>query len=510
MRGQLLPSDAAPERIRAGRPRIAFALSLVAAFSGLTACNETAAAPADACGCLTTPTDGGDADAGTTAVDADLPIDVSSVAGGMRPHCDNLFVDLSADHTTLVPPPLEVTVTATGSGSDVSAACTWQVGPAEVCVPGNGPGHVRKTGHGTCSVVCTTANGTCGALDLQGKAQTVIYVVGGDVAVVPAPPGAAADVARISRLRVGDGQWDVHVAYLPEFRVQPAVAILNDFIYVLGGQTGGDYTGAQFWDVFFATCEEAVITPLHLKREIGCRSVRRLDLRTGVWDSPFAWPHPRADLGWRQLGDKVYLFGGQSVETAGDTAVPELLWIADLALGAVTAPKLKIPQAFLDADATFHWPAILAGGLAGLPLVFHAGKTWLVSATGEVVVEKDIGWPCTEKSPHAVFRFPGATDDLFVLNNGNPKGANCPKCPYAQKLADGTTAPWCVPMRYHDKQWSHGKPMPFAPVIEGPDALYAFAPDATYRLATPDGAWLPVLPPLPYPRYGFAAVAVTQ
>jgi hypothetical protein len=399
--------------------------------------------------------------------------------------CDSRFVDLGADPSTLVPLPLEVSIAASGGGSEVTSACAWQIGPADVCVPGSGPGRVRKVGDGTCTVVCTMPSGSCGAVDVVAAAQTVIYVVGGERTEASPPPGAAADAARISRLRVHDGQWDVQVAWLPEFRIQPALATRGNALYVLGGETGGDYSGAQFWDVFFPTCPEAVITPTQLKSEVGCRAVRRLDLATGLWDSPFSWPHPRVDLGWRQVGDQVFLLGGQRAKTITQPLHPEFLWLA------------------------LEWPAMAVTQLGGVPLLFHARKTWYASVQGGLV-QKDLGWPCTEKSPHAVFRFPGQADVLFVLNNGNPEGQDCPKCPYDKLLPDGTQAPWCAPLRYRDKGWALAKPMPYAQVVEGPDALYALAKDATYVLHDPDGDWLPELPPMPYARFGFAAVAVRQ
>lgn len=472
----------------------------------LVACSGRDAGEADGCGCAVA--DGGGEPDGQVG-DAAEPSSDATATSVARPVCEVRFVDLSADHTTLVPLPVEVTVSAHGGGAVITSACNWLIGPANVCVSGSAPGHVRKVGDGTCTVVCATANGTCGALDLTALQQSVIYVVGGERTEFPAVPGAAADAARISRLRVADKQWDVDVAYLPEFRIQPAVAVRGKFLYILGGETGGDYSGAQFWDIFFPTCEEALITPTHLKNEVGCRAVRRLDLQTGQWDSPFSWVHPRVDLGWRQVGDQVFLLGGQRAKTLTTPASPELLWIADLAQGKVFAPELQVPQALQDANATFKWPAMVVTQLGGVPLLFHARKTWYASAAGGLV-EKDLGWPCTEKSPHAAFRFPGQQDVLFVLNNGNPDGKDCPKCPYDKVLADGTKAPWCAPLRYRDKQWTQAKPMPFAQVVEGADALYALAPDATYVLHDPDGDWLPELPPMPYARFGFAAVSVQQ
>lgn len=479
----------------------------------VSGCSVATSTGAGDCGCA----HGSDGVPGEADTAADAIAASSDVTAGSpnRPTCDSRFVDLSADPTTLVPPPLEVTIAAHGGGGDVTSACAWQVGPASVCAPGSSPGHVRKVGDGTCTAVCTLPSGSCGAVDLLAAEQTVIYVVGGERIEASPVPGAAADAGRISRLRVHDARWDATVAWLPEFRIQPALAVRDRALYVLGGETGGDYSGAQFWDVFFPTCPEAIITPTQLKAEVGCRTVRRLDLATGLWDSPFQWPHPRVDLGWRQVGDQVYLLGGQRAKTITQPQHPEFLWLADLGQGKVTAPLLQVPQPIQEADAALEWPAMAVTQLGGVPLLFHARKTWFASVQGGLV-EKDLGWPCTEKSPHAVFRFPGQADVLFVLGNGNPQGSlaqgaqECPKCPYDQKMPDGSTTPWCTPLRYRDKAWALGKPMPYAQVVEGPDALYALAPDATYVLHDPDGAWLPELPPMPYARFGAAAVAVRQ
>jgi hypothetical protein len=475
-------------RLRLAVP-VALALGLALAACGDGDEGAAAVASVD-CGC----------DAGDAQVAA---VDVAVVP---TPTCDLPWFAVQGSANALLPPPIELTVTALTAGAAVQAACTWEIGPANVCVPGNGPGRVRKVGDGRCSVVCRMSNGTCGAGSFEGRRQPVVYVVGGESPLFPPPKEAAAAAVRVQRLRTLDAEWDGEVAWLPEFRVHPALGVHGGQLYVLGGETGGDYAGAEFWDVFFPTCSEAIVTPTQLKQEIGCRAVRRLDLLTGTWDTPFQWPHPRSDAGFKRLGSQVFLIGGVRAKTITQPPLPELAHIVDLATGTALPTAASATQALVNANLQVKWPRWEPVNVGGEWLLFAGGKTWSLGIGFQTLAEKDTGWPCAENAPRAVFQLGG---DVFVLPSPKAKGETC-QCPEVKVLPDGTSTQWCKPWRLHAGTWSQEAEMPYVTVVEADDGVYALAGDATWRLQKPAGAWQPVAPPMPLERFGFAAVAVTQ
>ncbi len=428
------------------------------------------------------------------------------------PHCDQPWIDLAADHTTLVPLPLEVTLTAHSGGQDLTAQCQWVVGPSAVCVTGKAPGSLKRVGPGSCTAVCSLQNGLCGQLTLQAKPQTVLYIVGGEVTAFPPPPTGAADAARIQRLRTADGTWDYTVGWLPEFRIQPVAGLWQGQLWVMGGQTGGSYQAMDYWDVFFPACAEAIITPTTIKQEVGCRSLRRFDLVSGQWDSPMAWPHPRVGAAGRQIGPHLFAAGGLRAKTVTAPPQPELWAVADLQGQVVQTPAPAVPPELASAFAKLPWPSLPMGELDGQPVILAAGKAWLGAADGSSIAEKDIGWPCPEALPQAVvMRDTAKGRELWVIPSSEaPVKAGCPKCPYEKPGPNGVLQQWCQPQRRVGQQWVAAPPTPYAPLVEGPDGLYALAADATWRLGQQDTQWKAIAPPMPYGRFGFAAVAGVQ
>ncbi|MSP92369.1 MAG: hypothetical protein EXR79_11290 [Myxococcales bacterium] len=470
-----------------------------------------AAAPAAVvpdCGCAAADTAVA-TDLAGAVLDAGRAPDAAPAALEATPTCSPAWLELAASPTALVPPPGEVTLTATVGGVDVSAACRWEVGPASVCQPGPVAGSVRRAGLGTCTAVCRLSGGKCGLATLRAVPQTVLYVVGGESPQFPPPSSAAAEAVRVQRFRTLDRQWDKAVAWLPEFRIQPVVAARGPWLYVLGGETGGDASTAEFWDVFFPTCAESIITPTQLKTEVGCRGVRRLDLRSGTWDTPFQWLHPRVDAGFAQDGDTLWVVGGQRAKTIVVPALPEVLHRIDLATGSVAPGAAPPPPGFEVNNPKLRWPRWDPIVRDGAPTVFAAHATWTLAPDGSAWLKDELGWPCPENQPRAVFAFPGH-DDVFVLPSPQAEGPLCPQCPQPVARPDGTLAEVCAPWRLRDGKWTAAEPMPYVQPIAAHDGLYALASDGVYRLATPTGSWQRVGPPLPAERFGAAAVAVEQ
>lgn len=454
----------------------------------------------------------GDASSTDTSKPTDSAETQAALPSDTTPHCDQPWIDLAADHTTLVPLPLEVTLTAHSGGQDLTAQCFWQVGPSAVCVPGKTPGSVRRVGLGSCTAMCALQNGLCGQVTLQAKAQTVLYILGGEVTAFPPPPTGAADAARIQRLRTADGTWDYTVGWLPEFRIQPVAGLWEGQLWVMGGETGGSYQAIDYWDVFFPTCAEAIITPTAIKQEVGCRSVRRFDLQSGQWDSPMAWQHPRVGASGRQIGERLFAVGGLRAKTVTAPLQPELWAMADLKNLAMHTPAPPVPPELFNTFAKLPWPALPVGELDGQPVILAAGKAWVGSADGSSIAEKDIGWPCPELLPRAVvMRNTAKGRELWVIPSAEaPVSANCAKCPYEKPGANGQLQQWCQPQRRVGQQWVAAPPTPYAPLVEAPDGLYALAADATWRLGVQDAQWKVIAPPLPYGRFGFAAAAGVQ
>lgn len=448
-----------------------------------------------------------------TAPDAAGPADsVAEIAATPTPTCASPFIDLATDSTRLLAPPLQTRITASGGGADITAMCHWTAGPSSVCRLGAAPGSVRAVGPGICTVVCALDNGACGQFSVESKPQTLLYVLGGEVTAFPPPPTGAADGARIQRLRTQDGQWDATVAFLPEFRVQPAAAIHAGQLWVFGGETGGAYQAAEYWDAFFPTCPEAIVTPTQIKAEIGCRAVRRLDLASGQWDSPGTWLHPRSGAGAAQFGSKLFLLGGHRAKTVTDPPLPELLAVADLAGNGVKPLAPAVPVELLNAFASLPWPALQGAVHNGQLLVFAAAKTWQFAADGGAVAAVDIGWPCPEATPRQVLARHGAGGDELWVVAGEEAAANpaCALCGVTRAGADGKPRPWCQPQRRVGEAWAAGIASPPGTWVSAEDGLYVLGDDATWRLAPAADQWQPIGPPLPYGRSGFAAVAVTQ
>ena len=443
------------------------------------------------------------------ASSADSAVAVDStpteLASEPTPSCASPWVVLTADASVLVAPPLQVTIHASSEGVDLDGQCEWQFGPSNVCKEGGASNRLRRTGHGICTAICKLSNGLCGSLALNSQRQDHVYIIGGEVTAFPPPATAASDAARIQRLRTIDGQWDTSVGYLPEFRIQPAVASDGSRLWVFGGETGGNYTAIDFWDVFFPACAEAILTPTQLKAEVGCRAVRRWDLATGKWTAPLQWPHPRVGAQTLQDGNRVYLLGGQRSKTVTEPKIPESFASVDLTSATLTTPPSGVPAEMIDGSAPLWWPGLPAALWQGELLACGATGSWRVeAATGKWTVA-DLGWPCAELAPSQVIRPPNRAELWVVPSEQLPSGGLCAPC---RPVASGG-APTCQPQRWDGTGWSAAPPMPYGRLVAAPDALYVLGEKATYRFNGVD-AWLAIAPPMPYGRFGFAAVAVSQ
>ena len=469
-------------------------LLAIAAFAIVAACAPQAV-PVD-CRCAADASTPADAAPDTTA-----PLPVAAT-----PACTQPWVTLAAESSRLLAPPMQSVVHATSDGLDVDDLCAWSVGPSSVCVTGSAPNRIRRVGPGNCTAVCQLGNGLCGSVTLHGQKQTLLYVVGGEVNAFPPKPGSATDAARIQRLRTLDGAWDHTVAFLPEYRIGPALGTDASGIWVLGGQTGGDYKQVTYWDIFFPTCDEAIITPTQLKAEIGCRAVRRLDLLTGQWTSPLQWPHPRVDAQTLQVGHQLYLVGGQRAKTVTEPAVPELWAIADLDKHQLTTPAAPPPDTLVEALGPLQWAGSPAVQWQGQLLAFAGKATWqLDEATGQWQAHP-LGWMCPEIAPRQVVRVPN-TDKLWVV--ASETAAVTGACGPCVAPSGGGKAT-CTPQQYDGKAWTAGPALPFGRLVPADDGLYLLGEAGSYKLAADGQAWQQIGPPMPYLRYGFAAVAVTQ
>ncbi|MBM4344339.1 MAG: hypothetical protein FJ100_13300 [Deltaproteobacteria bacterium] len=459
-------------------------------------CSAAPAPPTVDCGCLA-------ADASRSAWSDAAPADI--LATSSTPSCAEPWLELHSEHTALAAPPLLTQLHAVSAGETLDALCAWQAGPSNVCTLGDQRGTVRRVGLGACTVTCTMPSGLCGVRTFHVKPQTQIYIVGGEVTAFPPPPTGAADAARIQRFRSGDGAWETTVAYLPEFRIQPVVAYHGGALWVLGGETGGGYQAVEYWDVFFPTCDEALILPTQLKAEVGCRALRRLDLATGVWSSPWGWSHPRVGAIGRLQGDRLWLLGGLRAKTVTDPKDAELFGWVDLAKDqTVTMAKGPAPKALADAFKGLHWPGLPAAPYGKGLLLFAAKQTWRLLPGDAAPQVEDVGWPCPEAAPAQVVQRPGSDETWVVASDEVSPTTACPAC------EPGNTGLQCRAQVWDGKMWSLGPPMPPGRLVEAPDGLYLLAEAGTFVLTHGAAAWKTAGPPMPYGRFGYSAVAVVQ
>ncbi len=427
------------------------------------------------------------------------------MAAAATPTCAEPWLELHSDHTALAAPPLLTQLHAVSAGETLDSLCAWQAGPSDVCTLGDQRGTVRRVGLGACTVTCTMPSGLCGVRTFQVKPQTHLYIVGGEVTAFPPPPTGAADAARIQRFRANDGAWDTTVGYLPEYRIQPVVAAQGGALWVFGGETGGGYQAVEYWDVFFPTCDEALILPTQLKAEVGCRAVRRFDLTNASWSSPFGWSHPRVGAIGRQSGDQLWLLGGLRAKTVSDPKVAELFGVVDLAKDhTVAMSSAAAPKAMTDAFKGLLWPGLPAATYGKGLLLFAAKKTWRLMPGETAPQDEDIDWPCPEATPAQVINRPGTSDLWVVASEEVSPTTACPAC------EPGNTGLQCRAQVWNGKGWSLGPPMPPGRLVEAPDGLYLLAESGTFVLPNGADAWKTAGPPMPYGRFGFSAVAVVQ
>ncbi len=460
------------------------------------ACSSAAPTASVDCGCATPD---------VAAADNRDTAGQDTLAGTPTPTCAEPWLELHSDHTALAAPPLHTQLHAVSAGETLDNLCNWQAGPSDVCVLGDQRGTVRRVGLGACTVTCAMPSGLCGTRTFHVKPQTHLYIVGGEVAAFPPPPTGAADAARIQRFRAAEGAWDTTVAYLPEYRIQPVATAHGGALWVLGGETGGGYQAIEYWDVFFPTCDEALILPTQLKAEVGCRGLRKLNLATGVWSTPFAWSHPRVGAIGRLQGDRLWLLGGLRAKTVTDPKVSELFGFVDLAHDqTVTMTQGSAPKALTEAFKGLLWPGLPAAQYGTGLLVFAAKRTWRLVPGEATPQEQEVGWPCPEAAPAQVLNRPGSDELWVVASSDVSPTAACPAC------EPGNIGLQCRAQVWNGKSWSLSPPMPPGHLVEAPDGLYLLAESATFYLANGADAWKTAGPPMPYGRFGFSAVAVVQ
>ncbi len=421
------------------------------------------------------------------------------------------WLSVNPKHGFLDPLPNWSQVTLTTTATVTS--CQWQASPPDVCKlwdPNPAVTGVIKTGGGLCTVQCRNSiDQVLASVVLKAPWQTVIYVAGGS--------GKTSTVRNIDRFVSARGVWQEALATLPEKRGGPALGVYDQRLYILGGRTNGSIS-EQIDDPanFPWSCPEVIESMGGT--DWGCRSIRVLDLGTGLtYNSKTELPFARDGIGVR-VGPNLHIypllqsFQAKPMKANGD----HIVQVFNMATESF-ASSLLHKSALNGATFNFGVPWEEGRLLRASHLTKKTGALLAFDHTTLGLSELKIAtksFPCAllapEYAPRGLIPLPGPHPGFFARFLILEAGGTCStSLPYVTRGTSNQKSYLSRWFRWRNGKWTvvtgklalHKESIVYDRVFVTPEGTWVIGTDKTWRMKGIDGDF-DEFPPMPHPRGG--------